>query len=160
MSINLSTLIATIINFVILYLILKKFFFAKIATIIEEREELINEKLDNAEEEITKARILAIENEKILKKAREEGKLITQQEKAKADKIYHEIIEEANEEAKVIISRARKEIAREREKAEAQLKTQVVDLAMELAEKIIEKNVDEDKNRELIEDFIKKVGNS
>ncbi|ASW44059.1 F0F1 ATP synthase subunit B [Clostridium isatidis] len=160
MSINPSTLIATIINFVILYLILKKFFFAKIAAIIEEREELINEKLDNAEEEITKARILAIENEKILKKAREEGKLITQQEKAKADKIYHEIIEEANEEAKVIILRARKEIAREREKAEAQLKTQVVDLAMELAEKIIEKNIDEDKNRELIEDFITKVGNS
>lgn len=160
MSINLSTLIATIINFVILYLILKKFFFAKIAAIIEEREELINEKLDNAEEEITKARILAIENEKILKKAREEGKLITQQEKAKADKIYHEIIEEANEEAKVIILRARKEIAREREKAEAQLKTQVVDLAMELAEKIIEKNIDEEKNREFIEDFIKKVGNS
>lgn len=160
MSINLSTLIATIINFVILYLILKKFFFAKIAAIIEEREELINEKLDNAEEEITKARILAIENEKILKKAREEGKLITQQEKAKADKIYHEIIEEANEEAKVIILRARKEIAREREKAEAQLKTQVVDLAMELAEKIIEKNIDEEKNREFIEDFIKKVGSS
>lgn len=160
MSINPSTLIATIINFVILYLILKKFFFAKIAAIIEEREELINEKLDNAEEEITKARILAIENEKILKKAREEGKLITQQEKAKADKIYHEIIEEANEEAKVIILRARKEITREREKAEAQLKTQVVDLAMELAEKIIEKNIDEDKNRELIEDFITKVGNS
>lgn len=160
MSINPSTLIATIINFVILYLILKKFFFAKIAAIIEEREELINEKLDNAEEEITKARILAIENEKILKKAREEGKLITQQEKAKADKIYHEIIEEANEEAKVIISRARKEIAREREKAEAQLKTQVVDLAMELAEKIIEKNIDEEKNREFIEDFITKVGNS
>lgn len=160
MSVNPSILIATIMNFVVLYLVLKKFFFKKIEAIIEERQDLINEKLDSAEEEITKARILAIENEKILKKAREEGKLITQKEKAKADKIYNEIIEEANEEAKIIMSRARKEIVREKEKAEAHLKTQVVDLAIELSKKIIEKNIDEEKNREIIDDFIKKVGKS
>ena len=64
MSVNPSILIATIMNFVVLYLVLKKFFFKKIEAIIEERQDLINEKLDSAEEEITKARILAIENEK------------------------------------------------------------------------------------------------
>jgi F-type H+-transporting ATPase subunit b len=160
MSINPSVLVATIINFVILYFILKKFFFKKIAAVIEEREDLINGKLDEAEEEITKARVLAIENEKILKNAREEGKIITQRHKEKADKIYNEIIEEANEESKVILSRARTEITREKEKAEAQLKTGVVNLAVELSQKIIEKNIDEDKNRELIDEFIKKVGNS
>jgi F-type H+-transporting ATPase subunit b len=160
MSINPSTLVATIINFVILYFILKKFFFKKIAAVIEERENLINGRLDEAEEEVTKARILAIENEKILKSAREEGKIITQRHKEKADKIYNEIIEEANEESKVILTRARTEITREKEKAEAQLKTGVVNLAVELSQKIIEKNIDEDKNRELIDEFIKKVGNS
>lgn len=68
MEINPSTLIATIINFIILLAILKYFFFNKVKAIIDERENLINEQLDNAEEEAEKARMLAIENERILKK--------------------------------------------------------------------------------------------
>ena len=48
MEINPSTLIATIINFIILFAILKYFFFDKVKAIIDERENLINEQLDNA----------------------------------------------------------------------------------------------------------------
>ena len=55
MEINPSTLIATIINFIILFAVLKYFFFEKVQAIIEERENLINEKLDYADEEAEKA---------------------------------------------------------------------------------------------------------
>lgn len=160
MEINPSTLIATIINFIILFAILKYFFFEKIEAIIEERESLINNKLDYAEEEAEKARMIAIENERMLKKAREEGKLITERHKQKAEKVYEEIIEEANNESKLIIERAKIEINREKEKAEDKLKREAIDLAIELSKKVIEKNIDEEKNRELINDFITKVGNS
>ena len=160
MEINPSTLIATIINFIILFAILKYFFFDKVKAIIDERENLINEQLDNAEEEAEKARILAIENERVLKNAREEGKLITERHKQKAEKIYDEIVEEANQEAKIILERAKVEIKREKEKVEYQLKKEAIDLAIELSKKVIEKNIDEEKNRELIGEFITKVGNS
>lgn len=160
MSINPTILILSIINFIILYFILKKFFFKKIEAIIDERQDLINSKLDEAEEEVTRARILAVENERIAKNARDEGKLITKKQKEKADKIYNEIIEEAHEESKIILDRARLEIEREKKKAQSQLKNEVVGLAMNLSEKIIAKNIDEEKNRDLINDFISKVGKS
>lgn len=160
MEIKISTLVLSLINFVILYLIFKKFFFKKIQAIIEERENLIGEKLDQAEEEVTRARVLAVENERVAKNAREEGRLITKKHKEKADKIYSEIVDDAHNESKVILNRARLEIEREKKKAQSQLKFEAVDLAMELSQKIIKKNIDEEKNRELIDEFISNVGNS
>ena len=160
MEINPSTLIATIINFIILFAVLKYFFFEKVQAIIEERENLINEKLDYADEEADKARMMAIEHERMLKNAREEGKLITERHKQKAEKVYEEIVNEANQEAKIIIERAKVEINREKEKVEDNLKREAIELAIELSKKVIEKNIDEEKNRELIGEFITKVGNS
>ena len=159
MEINPSTLIATIINFIILFAVLKYFFFEKVQAIIEERENLINEKLDYADEEAEKARMMAIENERMLKNAREEGKLITERHKQKAEKVYEEIVNEANQEAKIIIERAKVEINREKEKVEDNLKREAIELAIELSKKVIEKNIDEEKNRELIDEFISEVGN-
>lgn len=160
MEINPSTLIATIINFIILLAVLKHFFFDKVGAIVNERENLINNQLDYAEEEAEKARMLAIENERMMKSAREEGKLITERHKQKAEKVYDEIVNEANQEAKIIIERAKVEINREKEKVEDQLKREAIDLAIELSKKVIEKNIDEEKNRKLIGEFITKVGNS
>lgn len=158
MDLNPSIVIATIINFIILLAVLKHFFFGKVKAIIDERESLINEQLDNAEDEQEKSRMLAIENERMLKSAREEGKKITEREKQKAEKIYAEIIGDAHREAEIILERAKIEINREKEKAEYELKKQAIGLAIELSKKVIEKNIDEEKNRELIDDFISKVG--
>lgn len=160
MDINWSEVIATIINFIILLAILKYFFFEKVEAIINERENAISDKLDETEEELEKARMLAIENERIIKNARKEGKSITEEYKQKAEKVYDEIIQEANKEAKVMIERAKVEINREKEKVEYQLKKEAIDLALELSKKVIEKNIDESKNRDLIDDFLTKVGNS
>ena len=87
MEINLGLILASLINFFILFAILKHFFFNKVEAIIEEREEYINKQMDDAEEATNKARLLAIENERILKQAREEGKKITEDKKKKAEKI-------------------------------------------------------------------------
>ena len=160
MDINWSLVIATIINFIILLAILKYFFFEKVEAIINERENHISDKLDETEEELEKARMLAIENERIIKNAKQEGKLITEEYKQKAEKIYEEIIHEANKESSLILERAKIEINREKEKVEYQLKKEAIDLALELSKKVIENNIDEDKNRALIDDFLTKVGNS
>lgn len=160
MDMNWSLVIATIINFIILLAILKYFFFSKVEAIINEREAYVSDKLDEAEEELEKARMLAIENERMIKNARKQGKLITEEYKQRAEKVYDEIIEEANKESSLILERAKIEINREKEKVEYQLKKEAIDLALELSKKVIEKNIDEDKNRDLINDFLTKVGNS
>lgn len=159
MEINLGLILASVINFIILLAILKHFFFGKVKAIIDEREDYINDRLDSAEEATDKARMIAIENERALNRAKEEGKAITEVHKKKAEKVYNEIVEDAKSEANLIIERARVEIDREREKVEYSLKKEAIDLALELSKKVIEKNIDEEKNKKLIDEFISEVGN-
>ena len=159
MEFNLGIMLGTLANFLILLFGLKYLFFDKVKAIIEERENHIELQLEEAEEELQKARAIAIQNERALKNAREEGKKITEAEKKKAEKIYEEIVEEARHEANLIMDRAKIEIEREREKAEHGLKKEAIELAMALSQKVIEKNIDEEKNRDLIDKFISEVGN-
>ena len=152
MEFNLGVMLATVVNFLILFFGLKYFFFEKVKLIVEARENEISQKLDSADEEFEKARTLAINNERELQRAREEGKAITERHKKKAEKIYDEIVEEAKSEANLIIER-------EKEKAQYALKKEAIDLALDLSRKVIEKNIDEEKNRQLIDKFISEVGN-
>ena len=158
MEFNLGVILATLINFLILLFGLKYFFFDKVKMIIESRENEIIDKLDSVDEELGKARILAIKNERELQKAREEGKAITERYKKKAEKVYDEIVSEAKSEANLIIERANTEIEREKEKAAYTVRKEAVDLALEISKKIIEKNIDEERNRQLINEFISEVG--
>ena len=87
MEINLGLILASVINFIILLAILKHFFFGKVKAIIDEREDYINDRLDSAEEATDKARMIAIENERALNRAKEEGKAITEAHKKKAEKV-------------------------------------------------------------------------
>ena len=159
MEFNLGVILATVVNFLILFFGLKYFFFEKVKLVVEARENEISQKLDSADEEFEKARTLAINNERELQRAREEGKAITERHKKKAEKVYDEIVEEAKSEASLIVERAKIEIEREKEKAEYALKKEAIDLALYLSRKVIEKNIDEEKNRQLIDEFISEVGN-
>lgn len=158
MEIKFSTIIMTWINFGIIILILKHFFWDKLKGIIEERQNYVDEQLSKADEDSEKARMYLVKNEQILKQAKEEGKKITERQKQKGDKIYQEIIDNAKVEASTLIERANLEIAREKEKAEYEIRKQAVDLAVELSIKALEQKIDEDTHRKLIGDFIAKVG--
>ena len=158
MDIDPSVLLMTLINFFILVLILKHFFWEKIRIAIQDREDFIQEQLSNAEDESQKARLYLIENERILKSSKEEGKKIIEKKKQKANKVDSEIVDDANKEAKAIVDRARLEIEREKEKAQYEIKKQVVNLAIELSTKALEEKLEDSTQRELIGDFITKVG--
>ena len=157
-DINISTLIFTLINFVILVLILKHFFWDKIRSVIEERQEDIDEKLLKADEDSEKARMYLLKIEEILNQAREEVKKITERQKQKGDNIYDEIVQNAKNESASLIERANLEIEREKEKAEYEVKKQAVELAVELSVKALDEQIDEETHRKLISDFIAKVG--
>ena len=149
MDIDPSVLLMTLINFFILVLILKHFFWEKIRIAIQDREDFIQEQLSNAEDESQKARLYLIENERILKSSKEEGKKIIEKKKQKANKVYSEIVDDANKEAKAIVDRARLEIEREKEKAQYEIKKQVVNLAIELSTKALEEKLEDSTQREL-----------
>lgn len=158
MNIDFGKFLMTIINFIILLLILKHFFWEKIKQVINDRENLIEDKMLEAEENAERARKLRIDNERLLKSVKEEGKKLREEEKRKAEKIYEDIISEAQKESNIIKERTRIEIQRETQKAEYELKHQVVDLALILSSKALEEDIDENKHRQLIDKFIDEVG--
>lgn len=158
MNIDVSVIIATMINFVILLFILKHFLWDKVAKVIQEREDYIEDKLNTADEEAEKARLYLVENERILRASREEGNRIIEMKKSKAQMVYDEIVNEASKESKSIINRANLEIKREKQKAKYEIKKEIVDLAIDLSAKAIKEKVEEKKQRDLINDFITKVG--
>lgn len=158
MEIRLSTLIINWINFAIILLILRHFFWAKLKGIIAERQKYIDDKMVKADEDAEKARMYLVKNEEILQTAKEEGKKITEEQRVKGDKLYTEIVENAKVEAVSIKDRASLEIEREKQKAEHEIKKQAVDLAIELSVKALGEQIDEATHRKLIGEFISKVG--
>ena len=158
MEVKLSTLVMNWVNFAIIILLLRHFFWNKLKGIIGERQKYIDDKMTKADEDANKARMYLVQNEQILQEAREKGKKITEAQREKGDKLYDEIVSNAKAEAISLKGRINLEIEREKQKAEHEIKKQAVDLAIELSIKALEQKVDEDTHRKLIGDFIAKVG--
>lgn len=158
MEVNLSRIIITIINFIVLYFILRHFFFRPIDNSITNRTEGIASQIRNADENEKKSQKLLAEHQKLLSNSKQEGKSIVEDYKNKADRVSEDIIKDAQKEASIIITRAKTEADMEKEKAQDEIKNQVVDLALIVSSKALEGSIDEKQHRKLIEDFIAKVG--
>lgn len=158
MSVNFFTIIATMINFIILFLIVKHFLYDKVDKVIVERQNEINTSIAQSKKDMEEAKRLREENEKQLKNARQEGKSIIEEYKKSAESLKQDIVNDANKEAQLIVDRARKESERSKEKIEDEVKSRAVDLAVLLAMKALQNTVNEESQRELIKDFINKVG--
>lgn len=158
MEVHLSVVIVTIINFVILFFVLKHLLFAKVTDAMDKRQENIVNNIEKAKKDVGEARNLKAQSEELLKEARQEGKKLAEENKKRAEKLYADIVEEAHKEAAMVMERGRIEIEREKEKAKDELKTQVVELSLLFSSKALEETIDEAKHKQLINDFISKVG--
>jgi F-type H+-transporting ATPase subunit b len=156
---NPISIILTIFNFIISLLFLKYFFFEKIMKVIDDRNNEVMDTINKANADKKEAEVLKIQTQKNLDESKQQGKNIVEDYKQKAEKVSENIKSEASSEAELIITRAKKDIEREKEKAEDELKKKVVDLAVILSAKALEKSIDEAEHRRLIEEFIAKVGN-
>lgn len=159
MNIDLKTVIEATINFFIFYFILNKFVFKKTIAIMEERKAEVENSFAKAKEEENRVLLLKEQYEKDIVTYKNEGLKLVESYKRKADQVYEEIMEESKKEAITIKNRALKEIEKEKEKAKIEIKEEIVDLSLQLSGKILEKEINEEKHRELIDEFIAKVGN-
>ncbi|MGL4848235.1 MAG: F0F1 ATP synthase subunit B [Clostridium sp.] len=155
MELELGKVIATIINFLILYFILKKFFFDKIKGILQEREDILGKRISDIEEKEVIAENLIKIREALVTEARIEGKKIIEKRKIQGDKIYDELLLKGREKVKEIEDRKLRELALEKEKAMEEIKEESVNIAIALSEKIVEKKLDDDEQKRIIDEFIK-----
>ncbi|MEG1256479.1 F0F1 ATP synthase subunit B [Clostridium sp.] len=158
MNINPVMILAATINFFIFYFILRKFVFNKTLAVINSRKEEVEKSFNMAREQEERAKLLKEQYKEDVIRYRNDGLKLVENFKQKADKVYAEVIEESHKEANTIKEKAMKDISRERAKASQEIKQEIIDLSMKLAEKTLENEINESKHKELIDEFITKVG--
>ena len=146
----------TVLIFLILVFLLAKFAWKPILNMVEERTKNIEDALNSAENAKKEMAGLKAENEQIMKEARAERDKIVREAREMKDKIIEESKETAKAEADKILAQARKLIDDEKRAAMNELKDQVASLSIEIAEKILTKELsDKKKQAELIDDILK-----
>ncbi|MDW7668209.1 MAG: F0F1 ATP synthase subunit B [Bacillota bacterium] len=149
-----------IVNTIILYLVLKKFLFVPVTEFIQGRQDEIKNSYDDADKKNEKAESLKKEYEEKLDNVKQEGQEILIEAQKKADERGSEIIKESKEEASKLKEKAEKDIEFEKKKALNDMKDEISNIAMMAASKVLGNEVDENKNKQLVDDFIKEVGES
>ena len=149
------TLLMILITFFILYLIVKKFFFEKIHSFIEAREQKVKDQFDSAEAAENQAEELLANYKAKLEGVEIERRGVLKDAKSLADARAEQIIKEADKRAEEIVKKAEKEMERERALFAESMRDQVAMLAIYAAEKIIEKELGEEDQIFLIEEILK-----
>ncbi len=142
--------------FLILYWLLRKFAFAPIQNILREREERVRKAIEDAEAQRTEMERLKAEYEQRLAHIEEEARARLQEAMQQAYQARDALLAEARESAERLLQRTQEQIALEREKLMIELRDFVVDLAVQIAEKILERQLDRTAQHKLIGDILEK----
>jgi F-type H+-transporting ATPase subunit b len=146
----------TVVIFILLLMILKKFAWKPILKAVDDRNNSITEALSSAEKAKAEMEQLSANNEKILQEARLERDLIIKEARTVKENIVSEAKDKASSEAEKIILSAKEQISNEKMKAMTALKNEIADISIQMAEKIIKSELkDEKSQKKLIEETLK-----
>jgi F-type H+-transporting ATPase subunit b len=157
LEINPGLILWTIITFIIVLAILRAKAWKPLLQALTAREEKIRTALQHAEDAQAEARRLLEDNKRQLAKAEVESQRIIKQGRELGDRLKAEIVEKANTSSRAMIEQAKDEIHREKDAALIQLRTEVADLAIGVAGKLIDQNLDTAKQRQLADSAIKEL---
>ncbi|MDD4858941.1 MAG: F0F1 ATP synthase subunit B [Dehalococcoidales bacterium] len=151
LGISLPTLIAQVIQFSILLGLMYLFAYKPIMRMLDERARKVKETADHAEAMKQKASMVDQEIEKQLAMAGAQGQERIERATRIAEEMRQKARDEAKKEAETLLNRARSEIQQERDEAIGELRQEFAELTILAAEKVIDKTLDREGHRELIE---------
>ncbi len=151
-------IIWTIISFFLLLALLWKVAFPQILKAMKKREETIRQQLEETQKTKKEAESLLEEYKRQLAEARSEAQKIINDGKSLGENMRKEIVQKAQQESNQIVKRAQEEIELQKQKAILELQEKIADLSIMAASKIINKSLDTEDHRRLVEDYISKVG--
>jgi F-type H+-transporting ATPase subunit b len=146
--------------FVVLLFALWKFGLPPVRNMMKRREDRIREDLERAERARTEAEERLREYERQLAEAKNEASRVLEEARQSADEVKRQIRSQAEAEAAEIRARAQDDARLASERAAAELQRRVADLSIELAERIVERNLDRDTQLALVERYIEEVATS
>jgi F-type H+-transporting ATPase subunit b len=157
-QVNFGLFFWTWLVFITLFFVLKRWAWPAILRVTEERERKIAHQLAEAERLNAEAQRLVDEQKKMLSGARQEAHELLTNAKAASEKEREALLTRARHEQEQILERAKKEIGAERERAIAQLRQEAVDLSLAAASKLINRQLDREADRKLIEEYLGSLG--
>ena len=152
------TFLAQICNLMIQLLIFKKFLLKPIRQVIADRKAKADSEIADAQKLRTEAEAMKAEYEQNLQNARAEANQIVARAQKTATARGEEIVGEARAQAAALKQKAEADIAQERKKAVNEVKDEIGGMAMEIASKVVEREIKEADHKDLIDEFIKNVG--
>ncbi len=150
LGVNLPSLIAYVLNFVILLGILVFFAYKPLLRVLDQRSERIRESLEAAERAQSAAASSEAAVEEQLNEARREGQQLLERAREASERFRSEEMERAQREAEAFVERARSDIQRERDAAIEEVRANFGDLAITAAERVIRRSLDRQAHQELI----------
>jgi F-type H+-transporting ATPase subunit b len=147
----------TLVIFLILAFILSRYAFKPITAAVEAREKALEDAIAGAKADRDAAAQLLAEHRAQLEGARGEAQKLIVEARAVGEKVRSDMVEETRVQQQDMLERARREIESEKTKAIAELRREAVDLAIAGASKVIEKNLDDDSNRRIVESFLSSI---
>ncbi len=160
LSFNGGDILFQLLAMFVLLALLKKFALGPLLNIMKQREDHIAGEITSAEERNKEAQKLIEEQRVLLKEAKQESQSLIENAKKLGEKQKEDIIQAARAESERLKEAARTEIVKEKEQAVSALREQVASLSVLIASKVIEKELDEQAQEQLIQDYLKEVGES
>jgi F-type H+-transporting ATPase subunit b len=148
----------TLITFFVVAFLLRRFAWGPILNVVDQREKAIAGSLEVARRERQEAEKLLADQKDALQKARSETAEMMRRNADDVEKLRVELVAKARAEAEAQKTEALREIASERTKAVAEVKSLAGALAVQIAEKLINKSLDPTKQRELVAEYLADVG--
>jgi F-type H+-transporting ATPase subunit b len=147
-------MIWTLIFFVIVFFVLRKYAFGAIQNLIDERREQIRRSIEEADNARDEARKLLDEHRQLIGQARSQAEEILGEARRTGDAMEQRMRDETETERKRRLEETRREIAAETARALEQIRSEVADLTLEATSIVVGKKLDTDRDRELINDAI------
>ena len=157
-GVNFWTALFVLLNTLTIFFVAKKFLFGPVMKIIAERQQEIDDMYTKAGEAKEQAKALRTEYEDKLAAATETSDRLVKEAVARGEAREEEIIRRANAEADAILTKAGADIAQEKKKAINEAKDEISVIAMAIAGKVVGRNITEQDNADLVDQFIDELG--
>ena len=146
-----------VLNFLLLLYLLNRFLFKRVFALVDERKAKIEQGLEDAQAAARDRELARAEREAAVAEARKEAAEMLASANKIATDTRNEILAEARADAEKVTERAREEINAEKDRAMADLRAQVADLALDAAAKLVRSDMNATTQRRLVEEFLAEV---
>lgn len=157
-SVNLWQILISLCNLLIIFLILKKFLFARVQAVLDQRQAQVDDIYAEANADRKDAGEMKQRYEQHLATAREEADSLVRSATQTAQRRSDAIVQEANQQAAHLKQKAEEDIRMERRQMLTDVRGEISDMAVSIASKVVEREINAEDHASLVDEFIRNVG--